>query len=87
MNNNNLSSNFSSFYYKLRLPSLSELTPMIFEMGLTHLGSEAFKSCLKCERSQCLSFYIILEFFEQYSYDFHGNFVYIRYKKYKIICY
>ena len=24
-------------------PSLSELTPMIFNMGLTHLGSEASK--------------------------------------------
>ena len=29
--------------YKWRLPSLSELTPMIFEMGLTHLGPEAYK--------------------------------------------
>ena len=26
-----------------RPPSLSELTPMIFDMGLTHLGSEASK--------------------------------------------
>ena len=25
-----------------RPPSLSQLTPMIFDMGLTHLGSEAF---------------------------------------------
>ena len=27
--------------YIWRLPSLSELTPMIFNMRLTHLGSEA----------------------------------------------
>ena len=26
---------------KWRFPSLSELTPMVFNMGLTHLGSEA----------------------------------------------
>ena len=28
-------------YYIWRPPSLSELSPMIFSMGLTHLGSEA----------------------------------------------
>ena len=28
---------------KLRPPSLSELTRMIFNLGLTHLGSEAYK--------------------------------------------
>ena len=28
-------------YYIWRPPSLSELTPMIFDMGLTHFGSEA----------------------------------------------
>ena len=28
---------------KCRPPKLSELTPMIFNMGLTHLGSEASK--------------------------------------------
>ena len=29
---------------KWRPPSLSELTPMVFNMGLTHFGSEASKS-------------------------------------------
>ena len=29
--------------YKWRPPSLNELTPMIINMGLTHLGSEASK--------------------------------------------
>ena len=32
---------FIPFNYIWRPPSLSELTPMIFDMGLTHLGSEA----------------------------------------------
>ena len=30
-------------YSKWRPPSLNELTPIIFSMGLTHLGSEAAK--------------------------------------------
>ena len=29
------------YLYKWRPPRLSELTPMIFNTGLTHLGSEA----------------------------------------------
>ena len=35
-----------------RPPSLSELTPMIFVMGLTHLGSEASNSFQtnKCQK-------------------------------------
>ena len=32
---------------KWKPPSLSELTPMIFDMGLTHLGLEATKSIMK----------------------------------------
>ena len=31
------------FYIKWRSPSVSKLTPMIFNAGLTHLGSEASK--------------------------------------------
>ena len=36
--------NFSEIFFKTiwRPPSQSELTPKIFDMGLTHLGSEAF---------------------------------------------
>ena len=33
-------------YYKCRPPTLSELTPIIFHMKLTHLGSEA-SICIK----------------------------------------
>ena len=33
--------------YELRPPSLSELTPIIFNMELTHLGSEASKTILQ----------------------------------------
>ena len=32
-----------SYGYKWRSPSLSELTPMIFNTGLTYLGSEPSK--------------------------------------------
>ena len=34
---------FNMYNNKWRPPSLSELTPMIFNTGLTHLGSEASK--------------------------------------------
>ena len=33
--------NLFSFKANWKLPSLSELTPMIFDIGLTHLGSKA----------------------------------------------
>ena len=42
-----LPNNFLRIYFsiedKWRPPSLSELTPMILDMGLTHLGSKASK--------------------------------------------
>ena len=48
-------------YYKCRPPTLSELTPIIFHMKLTHLGSEASKcdfifSILKLIAMICHSF-------------------------------
>ena len=33
----------SNIKHKWKHPSLSELTPMVFAMGLTNLGSEASK--------------------------------------------
>ena len=34
---------YKDLSYKWRSPSLSGLTPIVFNMGLTHLGSEASK--------------------------------------------
>ena len=33
----------TEWHSDITIPSLSELTPMIFNMGLTHLGSETSK--------------------------------------------
>ena len=42
-----LSNLLERWFHKWRLPNQSELTPMIFNTGLTHLGSKASKSLMK----------------------------------------
>ena len=46
-------------------PSQSELTPILFNMGLTHLGSEAFKFREQCiyainKKYKSFRFYVIV---------------------------
>ena len=49
-------------YMKWKPPSLGELTPMIFNTGLTHLGSEASKYVLKLINYSKMSVMIIRYF-------------------------
>ena len=51
-------SRFLYFTSKLMDSSVSELTPIIFNVELTHLASEAYISCLKLRRNPYIEFLV-----------------------------
>ena len=62
--------NLQELLIKWRLSSLSELTPMIYNMGLTHLGPEdsryfIYVVCEKLVNYFCVVFFLYSKFWEK----------------------